>query len=160
MTTRRWMIAVAVVALSLGGSLYAVRLKRKSDSCLARATWHSTMEAEALRSLARLPAQSIHADPEPAPMTNNELDWAIDRVLGIPIERRTPSEGNDRIREYQQAMRQATAPSRRRVVAEYLRRESERLRKQVKRHAALARKYRRAASHPWLPVEPDLPVPE
>jgi hypothetical protein len=27
-------------------------------------------------------------------------------------------------------------------------------------HAALARKYRYAASHPWLPVEPDPPEPE
>jgi hypothetical protein len=27
-------------------------------------------------------------------------------------------------------------------------------------HAALARKYRYAASHPWLPVEPDPPRPE
>jgi hypothetical protein len=160
MTTRRWMIAVAIAALSLGASLYAVRLKRKRDSCLARATWHSTMEADALRSLARLPAQSIHADPEPAPMTNNELDWAIDRVLGIPIERRRPSEGNDRIREYRQVLRQATAPSRRRVVADYLRRESERLRKQVDRHAALARKYRHAARNPWLPIEPDPAEPQ
>jgi hypothetical protein len=28
-----------------------------------------------------------------------------------------------------------------------------------KRHAALARKYRYAAAHPWLPVEPDPPKP-
>ncbi len=27
-------------------------------------------------------------------------------------------------------------------------------------HAALARKYRYAASHPWLPVEPDPPPPQ
>jgi hypothetical protein len=27
-------------------------------------------------------------------------------------------------------------------------------------HAALARKYERAASHPWLPVAPDPPEPE
>jgi hypothetical protein len=41
MTTRRWMIAVAVVALSMGGIVEFVRLKRRSDDLTVRAQDHA-----------------------------------------------------------------------------------------------------------------------
>jgi hypothetical protein len=159
MTTRRWMVAVAVVALSLGGSLYTVRLKRKRDRCLARAAWHSTMEADALRSLARVAGLFARPEPVPAPKTDDELAWAIDRVLGLPIRGWGPSEEDHGLREEQEAKEHAMAASRSRVVAEFRRRESVRLRKQVDYHAVLARKYQGAASRPWLAVPPDPPEP-
>jgi hypothetical protein len=150
------MIAVAVVALSLGGLLY----KRQRDRYLARATWHASMRTGALSSLARVTARFAQPDPVPALERSSELAWAIDRVLGIPTGGWSQSVGDDRSREDQEAIEQAKAASRRRVLAEYRRRESERLRKQVDYHAALVQKYMHAASHPWLPVGPDLPEPQ
>ncbi len=44
MTTRRWMIAVAVVALLIGGSIGGYRLKRFHDLFLDRAEYHAMME--------------------------------------------------------------------------------------------------------------------
>jgi hypothetical protein len=44
MTTRRWMIAVAALSLTLGGYREATRLKRVRDEFLARATEHVAAE--------------------------------------------------------------------------------------------------------------------
>ena len=44
MTTRRWMIAVAVVGLLIGGCIGGVRLKRWHDHFLHRARYHALME--------------------------------------------------------------------------------------------------------------------
>ncbi len=44
MTTRRWMIAVAVVALAMGGFVGGVRLKRRRDAFLARIRFHEPTE--------------------------------------------------------------------------------------------------------------------
>jgi hypothetical protein len=41
MTTRRWMVAVAVVALLLGGIVGVYRLRRWHDGFVYRAQWHS-----------------------------------------------------------------------------------------------------------------------
>jgi hypothetical protein len=118
------------------------------------------MEAEALRSLAWVAARFPGPDPMPAPKTSNELAWAIDRVLGLPIQGWGPSEEDHRLREDQEAKEHAMAASRRRIMFEYQRRESERLRKRVDYHAALARKYRGAAWRPWFPIPPDAPEPK
>ena len=45
MTTRRWIVAVAVIGLMLGGTIeayrLAYRLRRRYDDFLDRAQWHS-----------------------------------------------------------------------------------------------------------------------
>jgi hypothetical protein len=96
----------------------------------------------------------------PAPKTSNELAWAIDRVLGLPIEGWGSSEADNRLREDREAMEHAMLASRRRIQVEFRRRESELLRKRVNYHAALARKYQGAASRPWLAIAPDPPEPK
>ena len=45
MTIRRWMIAVAIVGLLLGGAMGADRLKRRRDIFLQRAEVHELLEA-------------------------------------------------------------------------------------------------------------------
>ena len=89
MTTGRWMIAVAVVALLFGGYREARRLKRKRESCLARATWHAEAEAFYRRSVASAAtlaagnglANQAQASP---PETSDELDRGIERWFGFP----------------------------------------------------------------------------
>ena len=44
MTTRRWMVVVAVVGLLMGVIIGAIRLKRRSDYLLSRAQYHAVME--------------------------------------------------------------------------------------------------------------------
>ena len=44
MTTRRWMVAVAVVGLAMSGIMGGVRLKRRRDSFLGRLRYHALIE--------------------------------------------------------------------------------------------------------------------
>jgi hypothetical protein len=163
MTTRRWMIAVAVVALSFWGWRYGGALKRERDRHLALATWHAMAEADYHRRIATAPtraAQRARANEAPPPSpTSTKLGLAIERHFGLPAERSTESEGGNRFREAQ-ARYYASADSRRKLVDEYERRQSERFRKLADHHAELVRKYLAAAGCPWLPVEPDPPEPE
>ena len=159
MTTRRWMAAVAVVALSLGGSLYAIRLKHRRDRYLALAMVHSSLEAQALRSLASAPARFDGWEHGPSSMPGGEVAEAIDRVSGQAAGGSDEQMRNVSYREDQEARERAIAPARRRLLVESRRREGERLRKQSDYHAALARKYRYAASRPWITIEPDPPEP-
>jgi hypothetical protein len=89
MTTRRWMIAVTVVALLMGGPIEGVRLLRRHRTFRRRADVHEILEEH----------RRLHG-----------------------------REQFDRTR-----------------LADY--------------HAAITRKYRRAARCPWLPVEPDPAAP-
>jgi hypothetical protein len=61
MTTRRWMIAVAVVALLLGVVVGGRRLKQRRDYCLQQASDHARIEtffrSMESRSTARPPSQ-------------------------------------------------------------------------------------------------------
>src|SRR3954447_23215955 len=45
MTTRRWMIVVAVVGMLIGGAIGGVRLKRRRDDFAGRAQHHASAEA-------------------------------------------------------------------------------------------------------------------
>jgi hypothetical protein len=159
MTTRRWMAAVAIVALSLGGSHYAIRLKHRRDRYLAQAMVHSSLEAQALRSLASAPARFALREPGPTSMPGDEVAGAIDRVSGLAAGGSDEHLGHVSYREDQEARERAIAPARRRILVENQRKEGERLRKQSDYHAALARKYRYAASRPWITIEPDPPEP-
>jgi hypothetical protein len=108
MTTRRWMVVVAVVGLLISGW---VRLKQRRDCFLSMARSHerkmpsSTAEGKALRS--RFGSTSG--------MSGEEI------LL--------------------------------------LRRDFDRMMDRADHHAALVRKYHRAARYPWLSVEPDPPEP-
>jgi hypothetical protein len=146
MTTRRWMVAVAVVALSFGGYRQVIRLRRERHSRLARARWHAGAEADYRRLIAAItgrPARRRRADQVPTSpaLTAAELDRAFRRQFALPAERSVVADMLKARAEY--------SPSRlplHRRRADY--------------HAELARKYTWAASRPWLPVEPDPPVPQ
>jgi hypothetical protein len=160
MTTRRWMIAVAVLALSFGGHRYAVALRQKRDDYLARAAQHSRLEIQGRRWMTMAMTRLARPErPEPAPppptMTSDEIRAAIDHVVGLPAERPNSSDGDDR---FWQA--HARMLARNKAMHEWRNappgeQELEYQREQVNYHAAMARKYRRAALYPWLPVAPD-----
>jgi hypothetical protein len=102
MTTRRWMIVVAITAVGFGTGL----LIERSRSYAALCALHTDGEKECRRIVEAF--------------EGNHLDPAIWRDA-ITFARRC--------------------------------------RRLLPYHAALKRKYQRAARCPWLPVEPDLPMP-
>jgi hypothetical protein len=163
MTTRRWMIAAMTIALALGCYREAIRLKHKRAVCLMQATWHAEEEAYRRRlSLSQLTRTDLRdeadQEPTPSPTPIPELDKAIEQVFQLPPERSDRSEGHDRFRAAQ-ARRDASADRMRKLADEVRREQSKYHATQADYHAVLARKYRAAASHPWLPVEPDPPPP-
>ena len=146
MTTRRWLIAVAVVALSFGGHRLRVGLMREHDSRLAKAAWHAKAEVDYRRLIAAItgpPARRRRANPVPtsAALMGAELDRAIRRQFDPPPARSVMA---DMLKSRAEFSPSRLAYHRRR--ADY--------------HAELAQKYTRAASRPWLPVEPDPPMPK
>jgi hypothetical protein len=164
MTTRRWMLAAAVIALALGGHREANRLKQWRDACLMRATWHAEAEAYHRRLSATATARAARQvetdqEPTPSPALNAELDKVIEQEFGLPADRSIRSEGNDRFREAR-ARQYALADRRRKILDDYSRKQSKYHAKQADYHAVLARKYRDAASRPWLAVELDPPAPQ
>jgi hypothetical protein len=164
MTTRRWMIVAAAIALALGGYREANRLKLRRDACLMRATWHAEAEAYHRRLSVRPPTRTdrrVEADqePTPSPAPSAELDRAIEQEFGLPPVGSNRSEGDDRFREAR-ARQYALAGQIRKLVDDHRRKQSKYHAKQADYHAALARKYMDAASRPWLAVEPDPPLPE
>jgi hypothetical protein len=159
MTTRRWMVAIAAMALAFGG----YRVAKQRRRCLMRATWHAEAAAYHRRSLARVAtdaARRARADQvaTPLPVTSAEPDEVIEPGFGLPSGRLFRSEGNDRFMEAQ-ARRYALAASRRKILDDYDRRQSAYHARQANYHASLAQKYLDAARYPWLPVEPDPPEP-
>jgi hypothetical protein len=140
------MVAVAVVALSLGGSLYAARLKRQRDRYLAMAALHSSIESQARGSLARVGDRYSYLkrmDQERVPQSvTSDLTMAIDLVSGLPAPGFGQREEVERFREAQAVRERAIATSRWRIEAENQRRNRESLLTRIDYHTALARKYR------------------
>jgi hypothetical protein len=173
MTTKRWMIAVAAVAVVFGGYRYAIELRARRAGYLARAAMHAKREAEGRLWFARVarlkaqpPRRPAPAEPPPS-MTRTELRGAIDWVKGRPADPWRQQLEAATYREDQEARERAVADSRRTIMAERERRAAESVqramesnRRLMEYHAALVRKYRRAARYPWLSVEPDPPGPE
>jgi hypothetical protein len=165
MTTRRWMIAVAVVGLSFWIWRYGVALKRERDRHLALAKWHATAEADYHRKIATIATTptraAIRAQADKASLpspTSTGLGLAVERYFRLPAEQSTESEGGNRFREAQ-ARYYALADKRRQIMDEHERRQSERFRKLADHHAELVRIHLAAARYPWLLVEPDPPEP-
>jgi hypothetical protein len=164
MTTRRWMIVAASIALALGGYREASRLKQRRDACLMRATWHAEEAVYHRRFSTMLPTRTdrrVEADQKPTPSQapSAELEKAIEQEFGLPPERSKRSEGDDRFREAQ-VRQYALADKVRKVADDSRRKQSKYHAKQADYHAALARRYRDAASRPWVAVEPDPPLPK
>jgi hypothetical protein len=159
MTTRRWMLAVAIVAAGVSaGRLcwtrhhrYLLRAAMETDE----ATWLTrlssfhkrladpkpssraqedmvTEEGEALELAIRLTQSPAFAKGLAARMLGSFAKWGMAPRRDIAIE-------------------EARARLHRRLASQY--------RRQAEYHALLGRKYKAAAACPWLPVEPDPPPP-
>jgi hypothetical protein len=164
MTTRRWLIAVAAVSAGLGGYREATRLKRSRDEYVTRAATHGAVEADCRRLVSRFASSLVNeSTANPQLMSFAQMEIAFDNLeagFGIPESRSTAAEedAHDRFKEAQ--AREHILEVRRLVILnDYVRRRAEYLQRNADYHAQLARKYERAARYPWLPVEPDPPLP-
>lgn len=129
MTTRRWMMAVAVVALVIS----PVQLKRRRDSFLALARYHASQEV----------------------LCGDRRRDAKDSIEGFDVwlragDRIARGDGassilldNSRLKSERASLIEAAAYWERATAF----------------HAQMFRKYSHAARHPWLPLEPDPPSP-
>src|SRR5262245_6115239 len=92
MTIWRWMIAVAVVALSFGGYREVVRARGEREGRLVTARWHGGVEPDYRRLIGAItgrPALRIRANQEPisSELMCAELDRAIRRQFDLPPAR-------------------------------------------------------------------------
>lgn len=133
MTTRRWMAIVLAAALISGAAVAGLRIGRLHAAFVATAQRHTTME----RSRAAQEAMERKSIESWIRVTMNMLIFAERRGVDSQVNKE-----DTRLRL--ESFRQSLALARRRTAY----------------HAAMARKYRRAARYPWLPVAPDPPEPE
>ena len=103
MTTRRWMVVVAVVGWLMATACGGYRLKQRRDHFLSQARLHEQNAATLMQVYETNRILRTH-------WTRDDYLSTLSRISGY--------------------------------------------------HAAMARKYERAARYPWLPVEPDPPEPE
>jgi hypothetical protein len=132
MPTRRWMVAVAAVALGMGGTVAGIRLKQRRDRFLSRAQLHEGIAVAfmKLEGIARETSSEFPRDITELERQEREGDDVEPLLRNMKVDL-------DRSKETL-----TTLPGKRAY------------------HAAMARKYRRAARYPWLPVEPDPPAPK
>jgi hypothetical protein len=157
------MVAVAALAVALGASVWASRLKRRRDECLARATRHAEQETYYRDLVARSATSNLSVRmPEPAPEAPEKTLTmhvrTIERWLGLPERDPTPDEETDRAK----AARAFAAEMSARcdvLIAKNAERQSAFNRRRLAYHTALKRKYIAAAARPWLPIVPDPPRP-
>jgi hypothetical protein len=164
MTTRRWMIAVAILSIALGASVWASRLKLTRDEFSTRATWHAAQETYYRRLVAdsaKVPvSRRIPAPPqEPPPQTITAPVRTIERWFGLPESHSTPAEGDDRFKAAQARSGELSARGEM-LWAKYVQRQAEYNQRKLEYHTALRRKYIAAAGRPWLTIDPDPPKPK
>jgi hypothetical protein len=139
MTTRRWMIAVAVVAVVIG----ARQLGRKRSVYQARPTRERCAEENCRHILVDLLQAEVHRGTYTWQVIGGDLEVRIERWGGV---RRVFCPGDS------SNHRPASDATIKRLAAAYLER--------VTYHRRLVARYERAARHPWLPVGPDPPLPK
>jgi hypothetical protein len=171
MTTRRWLIAIAALAASLGCFREAIRLKRQRAEYLDRAAWHAEGETYYRRMIASFDTTALQKKREAQELAAQETmagaqkDNAFDRTMelwfGSPAENGFRAVANDHDRWSEVRARDAAlAVKSQRIIDEYYRGRMVRHRRLADYHAALAQKYEHFAAHPWLPVVADPPRPE
>jgi hypothetical protein len=171
MTTRKWMAAVAALAVTFGGYREVTRLKRVRDQFLVRAAMHIDVETYYRRLVSSSGSSAVRnrivvqesADRElmsPAP-TIALLDRNVEIGFGLAEGHSTQAEEDDHNRFRQaQARGDAVAERCRMIMDAYYQRQMEYHQRQAEYHAALGRKYMAAAAHPWFSVAPDAPKPK
>jgi tetratricopeptide (TPR) repeat protein len=148
-TVRRMMIAIAALAITLGASIEAVRLKRQRDEFLKRAAEEAKYESDDLQ-WERFLTESAESEE-----SRSEQDKLA----------RSAFKGSTGLSEKRSQIL-AVLEAQQSIWAAESRIETARQRDQAKLHAsgaayhaALKRKYERAAMSNWSSVEPDAPPP-
>jgi len=161
MTTRRWMIAVGMLAIVLGGIRETVRLRRIRNEYLAAAAEH--LEAEryfrtlAQRTRSTMVSGGLTSGNSP---TSLEIKSPVQKFDDRPLQMLSgefmPAEESIDIR-FQEARARADALADRIRALHDKRREEQvaQWQRQADHHAALGRKYSSAAARPWRAVERD-----
>ncbi len=174
MTTRRWMVAVAALAVALG----VHEVKKKRDSYLAEALRHSARCAEYRAEAISLAAyEGRYRKPEPTErveaarfalggQARGALDEegagpgdSIAHLFVLSIGSMIRPDRADRSERARRATEAVMADRRRQVMVDSFRKRAEFARRHAEYHAALGRKFAAAASRPWFPVPPDPPEP-
>jgi hypothetical protein len=151
MTTRRWMMAVAAVAISLGGWLWFGEIRRRSEYYSALADAYA-LEAENHSALVGYYLNKAKAHPGSMEGThyypdfqlissNHEVKLGMDRRAAGPqaIPRLIDPDPGRHAEQMQ------SISAREKIRADYF--------------ARLKAKYHRAASRPWFTAPPDPPPP-
>jgi tetratricopeptide (TPR) repeat protein len=153
------MCAVAALAIALGCSIEAVRLRRLRDRYLRAASDHAAWEIANLNL-----EQSASAQAENWDSRNASFD-TLESALSTPGK---PDRDNVRLPKRLsrmktnpaiEALRSKNAVMLKDFAAE-CRDEAARYARSAAYHAAQKRKYLHAVGRPWWPVEPDPPPPE
>ena len=82
MTTRRWMVAVAIIGLMTGGTIEGMRLKRRHDYFLARFQKYAQLEQFLRR------AEALDGDASRLPYGPPPADFERMSMLKIQMRRR------------------------------------------------------------------------
>src|SRR5690349_17570012 len=142
MTTRRWMVAVAVIAWALGSAQLLMISRRH----LARAALHANLSRRCLRL----------AEEHEAIYERTPTGWAIRgaRDVRVPVAAGEPigrlrTMGTWNWPTWEGADARTRAPH-----------DSDEWREEAARHSRIQAEYERAAWMPWLPFEPDPPEPQ
>jgi hypothetical protein len=133
MTTRRWMAAVAIVAVAIGGEM----MRRRSVSYRGQANRYALAEAK-VRTWGK----------------NSDQRTAEHKKHLRKVQSFAESGGGAFRASWKSFIDSATRSVT--LASE----EAERFHRLAAHYAALRMKYERAARYPWLPVEPDPPKPE
>jgi hypothetical protein len=131
MTTREWMITVAIIGLLMGGLVGACRVAKLHDLAVSHHRYHMRM-----------------------------LDWCIVQETAVRDSSRIYDRITDLVERRRGGLDMLLGLMSSRPLVDADRPAVARLRRITAYHAAMARKYEHLAHCPWLTVEPDPPEPE
>jgi hypothetical protein len=161
MTTRRWMIAVGMLAIVLGGIRETERLRRIRHEYLAVATEH--LEAEkyfrnlAVRTRSTIVSGELSSGDSTKPLEiKSPVRRFDDRPLQVLVNEFMPADKSADVRFSDARARADALADRIRVLNEtHKKKQVAHWQRQADYHAALGRKYSSAAARPWRAIEPD-----
>ena len=131
MTTRGWMIVVAIVGPLMGGLIGGCRLIRQHDLLLCQYRYHARV-----------------------------LDWCLVQESAVRDTSRIYDRITDLLEGRKAGLDMLLGLLSSRPLVDADRPAVARLRRITAHHAAMARKYEHAARYPWLQVELDPPEPK